>query len=313
MKKTQLLSVVGVDIGGTYVRVGIVHPSSGRIFNMSKFRTSGLTLTKFCAMLEDAIRPFRDKVSKIGIAIPGFCDSTLRQAITTAGVVPFLEGCDLAKAVEKRLSVRTILDNDARAHLRGEFHYGRWGRPQSLVVMTLGTGVGLAWQIEGRLYPPPDHGAMAGHMIVEGLSGRLCFCGAAGCLESLASGTALAATANERLGRFVPSKLRSPVSSEDVCAHGRNDHVARECIARAAEALRCALHNVYHFYFPDIVVLGGGLAPSLWPYLGGVRRWFNQVERYDGRRSRLAISRLGDKAGILGAAALAASAENDSH
>jgi glucokinase len=170
--------------------------------------------------------------------------------------------------------------------------------------MTLGTGVGLAWQIDGQIFPPPNHGAQGGHMVISWPGGNPCFCGATGCLESLVSGTSLAAAANERLARYVPSQLKFPVSSEQVCSSGHSDALARGCITRAVESLRCALHTLHHLYFPDVVVLGGGLAPGLWPYLGELRKWFSQAERYDGRRNRLVLSRLGDKAGVLGAAAL---------
>jgi len=175
---------------------------------------------------------------------------------------------------------------------------------RSLVVITLGTGVGLAWHIDGRLYPPPDHGAQGGHMAVLFLGGSPCYCGVAGCLESLASGTAMAAAANERLARFFPSKLQPPTDAEQICRLGDSDVLARGCITRALESLRAALHTIHHLYFPDVVVLGGGAAVGLWPYLGPVRRWFARLERYDGRRNRLVLSRLGDRAGVLGAAGL---------
>ena len=81
--------------------------------------------------------------------------------------------------------------------------------------------------------------------------------------------------------------------------------MAQGCIDRAIEALRGGLHTIHHLYFPDVVVLGGGLARGLWPYMGDLRRWFVQTRRYDGRKNRLVLSRLGDKAAILGAAALA--------
>ncbi len=190
-------------------------------------------------------------------------------------------------------------------HTIGEFFHGRWGKPRSLVVLALGTGVGLGWYIDGRLYPPPDHGAQGGHLAVSWTGGNPCYCGAMGCLDSLASGTALAAAATERLRRLVPSDLKGPITAEQLCAAGRVDAMAQGCIDRAIEALRGGLHTIHHLYFPDIVVLGGGLARGLWPYMGDLRKWFVDTRRHDGRKNRLVLSRLGDKAAILGAAALA--------
>lgn len=305
MKKNPASWVVGVDIGGTSFRVGLVNEHTGRVFQISKQKTAGLSLNKFGSFLERIIGQGRGKTKALGIAVPGFCDANQQRVLTTCGVVPFLESCDLACALEKRFGVRTRVDNDARAHAEGEFSYGGWGKPKSFVVLTLGTGVGLAWRYCGRLHPPPNHGAMGGHMAISCRSGNPCYCGICGCLESLASGTALSAAANECLSRFLPSSLKFPVSSQDVCQAGANDRLAQSCITRAVEALRCALYNLHHFYFPDIVVLGGGLSQGLWPYLRDVRNWFEKLQRYDGGTNRLVLSRLGDRAGVLGAAALA--------
>ncbi|MGO8786670.1 MAG: ROK family protein [Terriglobia bacterium] len=299
--------LAGIDLGVTHYRIGIVEAATGKIHQLTKLKTAGFTLQQFCDALAKVARPYRKDLVGIGVAIPGFPDRAQRRVLTTCGTVPFLESCDVAEAVEERLNVQTWVDNDARAHAVGEFQYGGWGKPRSLVVMTLGTGVGLAWHVEGRLYPPPDHGAQGGHMSAFPTTGNPCFCGVSGCLESLAGGTAIAAAANECLARFYPSKLCAPADAEQICRLGTSDALAQKCIARAIEALRGALHTIHHLYFPDVLVLGGSASFGLWPHLGPLRRWFARAERFDGGCNRLVLSRLGDKAGVLGAAALALS------
>lgn len=294
----------GVDVGGTHVRIGLVDAqTSASVEHAARFKTAGLNLAGFCDCLETQLQSWRDRISGIGIAVNGFCDGARRRVIATCHVTPFLESCDLAEAIERRFGVPVRLDNDARAHVLAEFHYGAWGKPRSLVVLTLGTGVGLAWMIDGRVYPPPDHGAQGGHMAVA-LGGNPCYCGATGCLESLASGAALAAAADERMARYLSSSLVQPATAEQICRAGHEDRLAQGCIERTVESLRAALHNLHHMYFPDVVVLGGGLSIGLWPYLAGLREWFGSLERYDGGRNRLVLSELGDDAGILGAASL---------
>jgi glucokinase len=296
--------LAGIDLGVTQYRIGIVEASTGRIHGLTKLKTAGFTLHRFCDELVKVAGPYRKNLAGIGVAVPGFSDHCQRRVVTTCGTVPFLESCEVADAVEAKLDVPTWVDNDARAHAVGEFQYGGWGKPRSLVVMTLGTGVGLAWHVEGRLYPPPDHGAQGGHMSAIPTGGNPCYCGISGCLESLASGTSLAAAANECLARFYPSQLHASADAEQICRLGASDALAKKCVGRAIEALRGALHTIHHLYFPDVLVLGGSASVGLWPHLTSLRKWFARAERFDGRRNRLVLSRLGDKAGVLGAAAL---------
>ena len=272
---------------------------------MRKLKTAGFTLRRFCDALVNTTRPYREDLDGIGVAVPGPCDQDQRSVLTTCGTVLFLESCDLSAVVQKRLDIPTWVDNDALARAAGEFEYEGWGKPRSLVVMTLGTGVGLAWHLDGRLYPPPDHGAMGGHMSVQFSGGNPCYCGVSGCLESFAGGTAIAAAANECAARFFPSKLSIPADSEQICRFGASDHLAEGCLTRAIAALRAALHTLHHLYFPDVLVLGGSVSRGIWPHLGPLRRWFEREERFDGLRNRLVLSKLSDKVGVLGAAALA--------
>jgi len=303
MSKSRLL--VGIDLGVTHYRIGVVDAATGKTHVLTKLKTAGFTLERFCTALAKVAQPYRKSLVGIGVAVPGFCDRDQRRVVTTAGTVPFLESCDLSDAIEKKLAVPAWVDNDARAHAVGEFEYGGWGKPRSLVVMTLGTGVGLAWHVEGRLYPPPDHGAMGGHMSAMPTGGSPCYCGVSGCLESLASGTSIAAAANECLARFYPSKLHVPADSEQICRLGKSDRLSQKCLERAIAALESALHTIHHLYFPDVLVLGGSVSLGLWPHLKSLRQWFAKEERFDGVRNRLVLSGLGDKAGVLGAAALA--------
>jgi glucokinase len=293
----------GVDLGGTHARIGVVEAHSNKILHTAKIKSASLTLDHFGDALEQTFGGFRDRLCGVGIGVTGFCDRAHRRVVTTCNFVPFLEDCNLADSIESRLKVPVRVDNDARVQVLAEFHFGSWGRPESLAVLTLGTGVGLAWMIDGRLYPPPDHGAMGGHMAVN-ISGNPCYCGIHGCLESGASGTAMAATANERIARYVPSALPRPATAEGICRTGFSDAVAKGCITAAIEYLRAGLHNLHHFYFPEVVVLSGGVAEGLWPYLSELQTWFAGMARYDGVRNRLVLSELGDDGGILGGAAL---------
>jgi glucokinase len=293
--------VVGVDLGGTHTRVGIVDRRDQKLHHFAKHPTAKLTLDGLCDLIATTIAPFEGNVSGVGMGVTGICDRQMKIVHTTGGFVPFLEGCNVVEAIEARLGIPAWVDNDARAHAVGEYKHGGWEKLRSMVVMTLGTGVGLAWILDGKLYPPPDYGAEGGHMAGSLSDGPLCSCGIAGCLESWASGTGIAAEARRRLTNVNVSTSLNEIRVENLCESMDHDPIARECIEFAIQELGRALHTIRHLYFPDLIVLGGGAAVGLWPHLSDLRQTLFSARRFDGGQTRLELSKLGDKAGVLGA------------
>ena len=120
MKQTKKELVIGVDIGGTHIRIGTVETAGSRVLGLSKSKTAELTLDKLCASLEGTVSQNAGKIGGIGVVVPGCCSADLRRSISTDGIVPFLDGCDLADIIEKRVGIPTRIDNDVRAHTIGE-------------------------------------------------------------------------------------------------------------------------------------------------------------------------------------------------
>src|ERR1035441_1197905 len=128
MKQTRKNLVIGVDVGGTHIRTGVVQTASGSVLGLTKSKTSDLTLDKLCADLGRTASKYAGEIEGIGVVVPGCCDASLRHSISTDGIVPFLDSCNLADAVERRVGIPTKVDNDVRAHTIGEFLYGGWGK-----------------------------------------------------------------------------------------------------------------------------------------------------------------------------------------
>jgi predicted NBD/HSP70 family sugar kinase len=98
-KESRTPVIVGVDLGVTHYRVGVVEAGNGKVHTLRVANTAGLSLDTFCDSLARIVRPWREQVEGVGVAVPGFCDHGQQRVVTTYGTVPFLESCALAKAV----------------------------------------------------------------------------------------------------------------------------------------------------------------------------------------------------------------------
>jgi glucokinase len=206
------------------------------------------------------------------------------------------------------------VDNDANTAALGEFTYGAGRGCDSLLYVTVSTGVGGGWVLGGRVWR--GHDGMAGeigHTLADA-NGPRCYCGKRGCVERLASGPYLAAHARELLGTQPEAgeKLRALVGGdvEAVTAKhvaetaARGDALAREVLERAAWALGVGLGNAANLMNPERVVLGGGVTKS------GERYWrvVREVARATARsqiRLEIVPAALEDDAPLWGAVALA--------
>lgn len=298
----------GVDVGGTKIRAGLVD-GEGRILWRqtvdTPVRRDPETVADLVVELLDrgmadlGLPP--DGLAAVGVGVTGPVDRERGVALLSPNFgwreVPF------ARLVRDRLpgAPHVCLDNDVYMVAYGEWQYGAGRGSDHLAVVTVGTGVGMALILDGR----PYHGGRGaageiGHTVVEP-GGPPCGCGNRGCLEQLASGTALAREA-ARLGISGPDG--SPPTARDVAAAAEaGDPHARDALARAARALAVGLAAVINALDPQRVVVGGGLSragPWYWqPLVDAVAAGVMPTHRH---AYRLVPAVLGDDAGILGAA-----------
>jgi len=300
--------VLSIDIGGTRTKYGLVDLAGGKI-TASLVRptvSSGLagmiggvadTLDELCA---GAKLP-RSAVQAVGVGIPGFVDGDYISLVWHT--LSFLEGNHLRRSFEERLGMPTRYDNDARLVALGEAHYGKHGRARRLLSLTLGTGVGFGFVVDGQLQEKSSANHLAGHILIRP-GARPCFCGLSGCLESLANASALVESYTALCQAHPQADCSFPLDAKGILsAAPEGSPLAQEAV-QAWQADLCAGLSVYvNLYAPDVIVLGGGLSRGLKPFSAAIHQGI-VTKPFDRYRVRIKISRLGEHAGILGAASL---------
>jgi len=312
--------VIGIDLGGTKISTALVD-TAGTIIAHDYRETHATEGQKAVIerMLDAARRVMvragvnQAQVAAAGIGAPGPLD-------VEAGVVvapPNLPGWDrvpLRRLIESRLGITTFLENDANAAALGEYRFGAGRGVEHMIYVTASTGIGGGLILNGRLY----HGASGmageiGHITIMPY-GPLCGCGNRGCLEALASGTAIARQAGERVARGAPTLIADLAGGDPervtaklvAKAASQGDVEAQEILAEAMRYLGIGMANLVNLFNPQLIVIGGGLTN-----IGEML--FGPVQRAIDRRAlptlaqavRVVRAELGDNAGVLGAAAVA--------
>jgi glucokinase len=232
--------------------------------------------------------------------------------IVQAPNLPMLDGVNLVEALEERLAINVILENDATSAAIGEHWLGASKDVRNSICITLGTGVGGGIILNGEPLRGPDGSAgEVGHICVEP-EGIPCGCGSIGCLEQYSSATAIVRHAKE-LYTEQPEMERSRghgYSAVDLYrAACGSDIVAVEVFDRMGFYLGIALSGLINLLNPEAIVLAGGLADAWDMFIGSTR---GQIEKRAFRepagRAKLVRAKLGDDAGILGVASVALAA-----
>lgn len=304
---------VGVDVGGTSVRAGLVD-SKGVVLDVRRAATPSGDQA-----LEDAIVGVvaeliatQHKVRAVGVAVAGFVSRDRRRV----GFAPHLSwrSVPAAERIERRLGLPVLLEHDANAAALAEHRYGvALGGGVGLLVV-IGTGIGAALMIDGELFRG-GYGVAPelGHLRLVP-DGRPCSCGKRGCWERYCSGTGLATTALELLAgrRGSSGPLAREVSGDPQRLSGRRvalaarngDPVALEAMAELARWLGEGLALVADIYDPEVVVIGGGVSETAPLFLDEAREHYAARVTGSGYRTlaRIRTAQLGAEAGMVGAA-----------
>lgn len=253
------------------------------------------------------------KLGSISIAAAGVIDFD-RGVITASPNLPGWYDIPLRDMVREKYGVNTFLINDADAAALGEHRFGAGKGVDNLIYLTVSTGIGGGIIINGRLHTG-RHGSAAeiGHMTID-VNGPKCNCGSVGCWETLASGTAMAKEAIRRVGQgeksslteIVGGKIENITAEEVSLAAQGGDSLALEVISKVATYLGAGMANLVNIFDPEMIVVGGGLAKMGDLLLGPARQVVRErAFTLSAQAVRIVTARLGDDAGVLGAAVFA--------
>ncbi|MBZ5734299.1 ROK family protein [Nocardioides sp. TRM66260-LWL] len=307
--------VVGVDVGGTKVLAAEVDDRA-RVLATATRSTPGrrVELGLLEGALTEAVEEVADgrPVAAVGLAAAGFVDRA-GERVMFAPHLPWRGEAVRARLAE-RWGTTVVLDNDANCAARAEVAHGEAAGVPEAVVVTLGTGIGGAVVLGGRVHR--GRNGMAGefgHMQVVP-DGLPCECGSRGCWEQYSSGNALARFARERIGRErtslaalcggVPERLVGPMVTE---AAEQGDAVALQAFASVGDWLGVGIANLVAALDPDVVVVGGGVSSAgdllLEPARAALTR--SLVGASHRRVPPVRLARFGPEAGVVGAAVMA--------
>jgi glucokinase len=308
-------TVIGVDLGGTKLLAGAVDPGLG-IHHRTNRTVFGLELDELVQLTVDAVREVRTAVGDVdavGFGIP--CTFDRRTGVAVQAVHLPLFGVDFGAIMRSRLELPVVVDNDANCATWCEAQVGVAEGSSDMVMLTIGTGIGGGMVLGGSLYRGwIGGGGELGHMVVD-MDGPPCqgHCPNRGCLEVLASGSALVRLASLAVARRPDTalgealeagvELTGPMISR-LASDG--DPVARDAIERVGRNLGVGLANLVNIFNPEVLVIGGGVIGAGELLLAPAREvMLERALAPNKDEVRVVAAEFGADAGFIGAALLA--------
>ncbi|MBE5738099.1 MAG: ROK family glucokinase [Clostridiales bacterium] len=308
---------IGIDIGGMSIKLGLVN-EQGEIICQSRFKTATTVNENVNSMVEhvknliEQAKLSQKDILGIGIGCPG--------AVTSeTGVVAYLpnlnwENVPLAKMLNEHFDMPIKISNDANVATLGEVIYGCAKNYSTVVMFTLGTGVGGGIVIDKKLFEGGfSRGAELGHFTLI-LDGEQCSCGRKGCVECYASATALINQTKQAMLEDKDSSMWTFVNGNIDNVDGRTafecsktgDKTANKVVDKYVYYLAESMLSVFNIFRPEAFILGGGISAQ-GDYL--INKLKAHCEKFDygyrdAPRTEILTAKLGNDAGIIGAAAL---------
>jgi len=253
------------------------------------------------------------QLHSISVACAGAIDFD-RGIVTLSPNLPGWRDIPLRDIVKEKYGVNTFLLNDASAAVLSEHRFGAGRGLNNLIYITVSTGIGSGIMINGQLYSGASGGAgEIGHTTID-VNGPRCSCGNIGCLEMLASGTAMAREAIRRIKagersspiKITKGKIENITAEEVSMAAQGGDSLALEVILQAATYLGVGLVNVVNVFNPEMIIIGGGMS-KMGDLLLNPARQVVKERAYQllAQAVRIVLAELGDNAEVLGAAIFA--------
>ncbi|MBQ3885395.1 MAG: ROK family glucokinase [Ruminococcus sp.] len=309
---------VGIDLGGTNIVAGVVDEEYNIIAKASTKtncpRPEKEIADDMAKMALEAVKNANltiDDIEWIGVGTPGIANSA-------TGIIEYsnnlgFKNTPMVKYIQETIDKPVFIENDANAAAYGEFVAGAAKGAKNAVCITLGTGVGGGIIVDGKIYSGSNFaGAEIGHTVIE-VDGAQCSCGRKGCFEAYSSATGLIRMTKEAMEQFPDSKLNDMAkekgkvtarTSFDCMRAG--DKVAKDVVDKYIKYLAAGITNTINIFQPDVLCIGGGVCnegdPLLLPMKALVKE--EVYTRNSEKNTEIVIAKLGNDAGIIGAAFL---------
>jgi glucokinase len=294
------MRIGAIDIGGSKIAVAAVS-DKGLVLSRREFPTEPeLGFARTLLRIEPMLREVIDEcgpLDGIGVGCPGPLDP-LSGTIFDVGTLPGWNGTPLTGELESLFDVKVAVENDADAAALAEYHWGEGNAAKSFLYITVSTGIGGGIVLDGKLYRGV-HGAHPelGHQIIDS-AGPECYCGARGCWESLASGTALSTW----IQTIAPHE--GATTAENICKQAiAGDETALGAVRRQGYYLGLGLANLVTLFAPERIALGGGVMKSHVLYMSEIKRVVAKFcTQVPAEKVSIGCASLGADVGVLGAA-----------
>lgn len=306
--------VVGIDLGGTNVRAAVVS-QRGEIKAWAQTPIEAARgVEQGIQRIQNLIRQVMEQagirqIAGIGFGSTGPIDRE-KGFIQNPYTLPGWENVDIRTPLSRAFDAPLVMENDADAAALGEAWLGSGKGASRFALVTVGTGVGTAFILDDRIYRGMDgEHPEAGHQVLDP-NGPPCYCGARGCLESLASGPSIADCARRLIQQHPDSSLALLHQRGEIIeathvteAARQGDWLAQKIIGEAGRYIALGLVNLILFYLPECIALGGGVMKNYDLFFPHIQQVLGQHDVVvPTRRVRLVPASLGNKAGVLGAA-----------
>ena len=305
---------IGIDLGGTNIVAVVVNENYDIIAN-SSVKTNlprpeqeiAADIIKVSKQAVSDAGLTMDQIEWVGMGTPGIANSE-------TGIIEYSNNLGfvntpMVKYLEEGLNKPAFIENDANAAAYGEYVAGAAKGAKNAVCITLGTGVGGGIVIDGKIYCGSNFGgAEIGHTVIS-VDGPQCTCGRKGCFEVYSSATGLIRMTKEAIAENPDSSMASEekISGRTAFNHMRKgDNAAKEVVDKYIKYLAAGITNTINIFQPDVLCIGGGVCnegdPLLVPMKEIVAR--ENYTRNSPKNAEIVIAKLGNDAGIIGAAFL---------
>jgi glucokinase len=313
MNPTHGLHVIGVDIGGTKINIGLVNEHGEVLLEQTR-----PTSAKDPGLMDRVIEGIRQLISEasvlgysfsaIGVGSAGQIHPETGAVYAASDLIPGYTGTPIRDVLQQAFDCPVAVDNDVNVLALAENYYGSAKGARHVICLTVGTGIGGAILMDGQLLHGINGGAgELGHLSVD-MNGRKCICGSIGCMEAYASGTSIAQLMKERLSaKAAASDLTDlDVNAKTVVARWlQGDEDASSVMDTVFAALGTGIASIIHTFNPEKIIIGGGVADIGEPFFARLQAEVS-LRTMPAMRQAVQIvpSFMGNRSGMIGAAAL---------